>query len=244
MQKYIFIALIVQLAGCASYVPLSHSSTTPVLRARLEEPDVKIYLQHLENKYEHYVFDLEIDNQGSEAIYLSPQQISFYFSDQRFPRREQTEEGEQYKRLKRKQFVRKPIEVKELYEQKERSRATVATVFALVSVGMMVYDEVKDSKDRSRSHVTEKDVVRAATRDALVSIALTATDIAQKSTQQAQEDSYFLTNAIFTEGKIEACQRKHGKIFLPVGESLRYLRMVVPIENKEYIFDFKHKGTE
>ncbi|MBI3219124.1 MAG: hypothetical protein HYZ44_06410 [Bacteroidetes bacterium] len=244
MQKYIYIALMLHLAACTSYVPLPHSSTTPILRARLEEPDVKIYLQHLENKYQHYVFDLEIDNQGSEAIYLSPQQISFYFSDQRFPRRELTEEGEKYKRLKRKQFVRKPIEVKELYEQKERSRATVATVFALVSVGMMVYDEAKDAKDRSRSHVTEKEVVRAATRDALVSIALTATDIAQKSTQQAQEDSYFLTNEIFTEGKIEACQRKRGKIFLPVGEGLRYLRMIVPIENKEYIFDFKHKGTE
>jgi hypothetical protein len=160
MQKYVFIALIVHLAGCASYVPLSHSSTAPVLRARLEEPDVKIYLQHLENKYQHYVFDLEIDNQGAEAIYVSPQQISFYFSDHRFPRRELLEEGEKYTRLKRKQFVRKPIEVKELYEQKERSRASVATVFALVSVGMMVYDEVKDSKDRSRSHVTEKDVVR------------------------------------------------------------------------------------
>lgn len=244
MQKYVFIALIVQLAGCASYVPLSHSSTAPVLRARLEEPDVKIYLQHLENKYQHYVFDLEIDNQGSEAVYISPQQISFYFSDQRFPRKEQYEDGEKYMRLKRKLFVRRPIEVKELYEQKERSRAAVATVFALVSVGMMVYDEAKDAKDRSRTHVTEKDVVRAATRDALVSLAFTAADIAQKSTQQAQEDSYFITNEIFTEGKIEACQRKRGKIFLPVGERLRYLRMIVPIENKEYIFDFKHKGTE
>ncbi len=232
-----------QLAACTSYVPLSHSYSTPVMRAQLEVPEAKIYLQHLENKYQHYVFDLEIDNQGSEAIYLSPQQISFYFSDHRFPRRELTEEGEKYMRLKRKLFVRKPVEVKELYEQKERSRAATATVFALVSVGMMVYDEVKDSKDRSRSHVTEKDVVRAATRDALVSISITATDIAQKSAQQAQEDSYFLVNEIFTEGKIEACQRKRGKIFLPVGEGLRYLRMVVPIENKEYIFDFKHEGT-
>ncbi len=244
MQKYVYIALMLQLAACTSYVPLSHSPSTPVLRAQLEEPEVKIYLQHLENKYQHYVFDLEIDNQGSEAVYLSPQQISFYFSEHHFPRREHTEDGEKFTRLKRKQFVRRPIEVKQLYEQKERSRAAAATVFALVSVGMMVYDEAKDAKDRSRSHVTEKDVLRAATRDALVSVAMMATDIAQKSTEQAQEDSYFLVNEIFREGKIETCQKKRGKIFLPVGEGLRYLRMIVPIENKEYIFDFKHKGTE
>jgi hypothetical protein len=246
MYKYLC-SLFVVVAGCASYVPINYVGSTSSTQEKIEATGINLYLQHVGAKYQHYVFDLAVVNKGKESIYLSPQEISFYYSDERFPRRELAQDTAHTIstiRLKRRMFVKKPAEVRRLFEQKERSRATVGIIFSLVSVGLVVYDEVQDARDRSRSHVTEKDVVRAATRDALVSVGFLAADLAQQSKQKAEEDTYYLSYEIFTEGNISTAEKKKGKLFLPMGEGLRYLRMVVPIGNKEYIFDFKQKGSK
>jgi hypothetical protein len=102
---------------------------------------------------------------------------------------------------------------------------------------------VKDAEDRKKQNYTEKDARQATTRNALVTAGFIAADLAKVSNQKAQEESHYLPNEIFSEGKIDSLSRKRGKIFLPQGEDLRYLRIILPIENKEYIFDFKRKGT-
>jgi hypothetical protein len=235
-------------AGCAPYVPLGYTDENSPTLAKIDAPELTIYLEHIGSKYQHNIFDLEVINHTLESIFVYPQQISFYFSEERFPRPDQemgrSDELIQTMRLKRKLFVRSPDAVRSLFEQKEKARATVGVVFSLISVGLSVYNDVKTAEDRKKSSFTEKDVKRAATREALVLAGFLAADIAEASKQKAQQETYYLPYEIFNEGKIDSLARRRGKIFLPEEEGLRYLRLIVPIENKEYIFDFKRKGAK
>jgi hypothetical protein len=233
------------LIGCSPYVPLSYNGPGSSTLAKIEAREATIFLEHIDTKYQHNIFDLEVINNDSASLYFSPQQISFYFSDERFPRREknlqQNEMPTSSIRLKRKFFVRSPREVQELFQQKERQRATASVVFSLISVGLSIYDNVQDAKDKNKTNFTKKDVQRAATREAIVAAGFLAADIAEQAKVNAQTESYYLPFELFKEGEISSCEKRRGKIFLSSGEALRYLRIIIPICNKEYIFDFKKK---
>jgi hypothetical protein len=170
-----------------------------------------------------------------------PEQISYYFSETRFPLEQfnDVDSTTSVIRLRKKRFAKSNSEVYTLFQQKERNRANVGAIFTLLSVGLILYDAAQDRKDSQKRYYTEKDVRHAATREAIVQAGLIATDIANQSAQQAQFNSYNLPFEIFTEGNIEALGKKRGKIFLPVEEMLSYLRIIVPFDNKDFVFDFK-----
>lgn len=247
LRKYaIQFLLICGLAsGCTSFVPLSYHGAGSPATAKIEASEATMYLQHLETQYQHLVFDLEINNHNPYAVPLSPEQISYYFSATRFPLRQfnDVDSATAVIRLRKKRFAKSNAEVHDLYQQKERSRATVGAIFTLVSVGLVLYDAAQDQKESHKRHYTEKDVRHAATREAIVQAGLMVADIANQSAQQAQTNSYYLPFEIFTEGNIEALGKKRGKIFLPTEEILTYLRIIVPFDNKEFVFDFKQKGN-
>jgi hypothetical protein len=180
MLKRSLSILALLVAGCAAYVPLGYQGEGSTTLAKIDAPELIIYLEHIGSKYQHSIFDLEVINRNPAPIY----------------------------------------------------------------VGLAVYDDVKDAEDRKKKSYTEKDARQAATRNALVTAGFIASDLAEAVNQKAQEESYYLPYEIFSEGKIDSLSRKRGKIFLPQGEDLRYLRIVLPIENKEYIFDFKRKGAK
>ena len=231
-------------AGCSSFVPLSYHGAGSSATAKVEASEATMYLQHIENQYQHLVFDLEVDNHNGYAVPLSPEQISYYFSATRFPLRQfnDVDSATSVIRLRKKRFAKSNAEMHDLFHQKERSRATVGAIFTLVSVGLVLYDAAQDRKDSQKRHYTEKDVRHAAAREAIVQAGFIAADIASQSAQQSQTNSYYLPFEIFTEGNIEALASKRGKIFLPAEEVLTYLRVIVPFDNKEFVFDFKQKG--
>jgi hypothetical protein len=230
---------------CISYVPLSYHGSGSSLTAKIEAKEATMYLQHINHQYQHLVFDFEVNNQSSDTVALAPEQISYYFSATRFSKKEfnQLEDGVSTLRLNKSRFARSTTEVHELFQRKEKSRANVGAIFTLISVGLIIYDETKDNSDSRKRYLSEKDVRQAATRDAIVTAGLLAADIANKSTEQAQTESYYLPFEIFREGKIEPNAKRRGKIFLPAEETLTYLRIIVPFANKQFVFDFKQKGS-
>lgn len=240
-----FLVICCLTSACTSFVPLSYHGTGSSAMAKIEASEATMYLYHMDNQYQHLVFDLEVNNHNPYTVPLSPEQISYYFSATRFPLREfnDVDSTASVIRLRRKRFAKSNAEVHDLFQQKERSRATVGAIFTLVSVGLVLYDAAQDRKDSQKRHYTEKDVRHAATREAIVQAGLMAADIANQSAQQAQTNSYYLPFEIFTEGNIEALGKKRGKIFLPAEEVLTYLRIIVPFDNKEFVFDFKQKGN-
>jgi hypothetical protein len=236
------------VAGCAPYVPLGYQGEGSATLAKIDAPELTIYLEHIGSKYQHSIFDLEVINRNPAPVYLSPQRITFFTADERFPRIDHgfgdTTKATKIVHLKKKRFVRSPHEVSLLYQTKEKNSAGVSIFFALISVGLAVYDDVKNAEDRKKQNYSEKDARQAATRNALVTAGFIASDLAKAANESAQQESHYLPYEIFSEGNIDSLSRKRGKIFLPQGEDLRYLRIVLPIENKEYVFDFKRKGTQ
>jgi hypothetical protein len=168
---------------CISYVPLSYHGSGSSLTAKIEAKEATMYLQHINHQYQHLVFDFEVNNQSSDTVALAPEQISYYFSATRFSKKEfnQLEDGVSTLRLNKSRFARSTTEVHELFQRKERSRATVGAIFTLISVGLIIYDETKDNSDSRKRYLSEKDVRQAATRDAIVTAGLLAADIANKS---------------------------------------------------------------
>ncbi|MFM7850747.1 MAG: hypothetical protein ACKO96_02240 [Flammeovirgaceae bacterium] len=227
--------------SCTSFVPLSYHGAGSSTTAKIEANEATMHLQHLDIQYQHLIFDLEVTNHNAYPVPVLPEQISYYFSATRFPLKQfnDVDSTTSVIRLRKKRFAKSNSQVWDLFQQKERSRATVGAIFTLVSVGLVLYDAAQDRKDNQKRHYTEKDVRHAATREAIVQAGLIAADIASQSAQQAQSNSYNLPFEIFTEGSIEALGKKRGKIFLPAEEMLAYLRIIIPFDNKEFVFDFK-----
>lgn len=239
-----FLVIGVLVTGCTSFVPLSYHGAGSSATAKIAANEATMHLQYVDHQYQHLVFDLEIANHSAYAVPLLPEQISYYFSATRFPLRQfnAVDSTTSVIRLRRKRFAKSNAEVHDLFQRKERSRATVGAIFSLVSVGLVLYDAAQDRADSQKRHYTEKDVRHAATREAIVQAGFIAADIANQSAQQAQTNSYYLPFEIFTEGNIEPSASKRGKIFLPAQEVLTYLRVIVPFDHKEFVFDFKQKG--
>ncbi|MFM8741617.1 MAG: hypothetical protein ACKOC0_15650 [Cytophagales bacterium] len=139
---------------CTSFVPLSYHGQGSSATAKIAATEATMHLQHMDNQYQHLVFDLEITNHNSYAVPLAPEQISYYFSATRFPLRQfnDVDSTTAVIRLRKKRFAKSNAEVHELFQQKERSRATVGAIFTLVSVAWCSMMQPKTERDSQKRH--------------------------------------------------------------------------------------------
>lgn len=234
MRLFWFLLLV---SACAPYVPENHGGQTRV--AALEAHQLTLYLEHLGTQHGHHVFDLEVINQSTTPIEFFPGRIRAY-SDSRPIHHER---GPDINRpgLPLHMAARSPDFILNFYQQRERTRQTMAVIFSVLSVGVMVYDAVEDNKDARKTVVTESDVNRAVQRDAAVVASVAVADAAGHSAQAMAQENYFLPREVFPDVLLPAGERQRGKIFVPSEINMRYLRLVVPIGRVEYVFDFKRR---
>lgn len=128
--------------------------------------------------------------------------------------------------------------------QKIKEKRAFAVLFAVVGAGLAIHDAVQDSEDSQKETWTKEDEKKSAGRDLLVSAALIASDIARESSYEAEDESQYIPYELFPECKISPSSSMRGKIFIPKESSYRYSRVVVPIGNTDYVFDFKRKGVK
>lgn len=247
----IIVTITLFTSSCGLVVPLQYdkkSNENTVIR--IEEDNVTVYLEHIANKFDNLVFDLEVINDGDDSISLGPQMISFYASNKPFPTVTGSKEEVQHmsalnsQLMLKKEFARSVSEVNALYNQNIKSKAAIGTFLFVVGVGLALNDAIQDSKDSRKETWTPKDERKAVLRDAVVTTALLATDVVGASLNKDTEDNNYLPHELFPDCKIEPGQRVRGKIFISGEIRYRYYRIVVPIKTTDYIFDFRRKGAK
>lgn len=246
---YIFILCI--LSFSCGLIPLTYQKediNSTVVQS-IETKETTIILEYIRSQYGHYIFDLEIINHSESVLSFAPQRISHFASTKLFtPIRNATDNVYELSApnsvlAMKRQFANNPRQTKTLYQEKVKSKESFNILFGVLGAGLIIYDGVKDSKDNQKETWTKRDENKAATRDALVSMALITSDISSQSVYQAEEDNYYLPFELFPECNIQPNSSVRGKIFIPIETPYRYSRVVVPLLDTDFVFDFRRNGA-
>ncbi|HEY5918738.1 MAG TPA: hypothetical protein VIU13_15085 [Chryseolinea sp.] len=246
-----FLGLFILTTACGPLVPLSYvnGSAGSHLTQSLETNEASVWLQYMQSQHGYMVFDLEIANSSQYELQVAPQMISSYASSKIFAT---PETGDDVHKLSApnstltmtRHFASDPSSIQRFYYEKAKAKKTGATMFAILTVGLIIFDVASDSKAAQKEISTSRDEWKSFSRDILVTTALTATDVAQSSAQQAAEESHFLPYELFPECTIKPGGNVRGKIFVPIEASHKYVRLVVPVGDEDYVFDFRRYGVK
>jgi hypothetical protein len=243
LSRLLFIFMLMALVACGPLVPLHHP---PIA---FESDEVKISLQFLERKHSHNIFTLEITNHLAEDLAFSPKAVSMFASPKPFPFAMGTESLDSIsetfsKIIPARVWAKSREEVSQLTQNSADSRAALGVFFAILTVGAIVYDNAQDDVDNRKEYFTRRDVQRANTRDALVTVGRLSTEIAFSSANDALDYGYSITPEVFLDGHVWAGESKNGLIFIPNPTTYRYTRVIIPVNGVEYVFDFRLKGRK
>ena len=111
----------------------------------------------------------------------------------------------------------------------------------------MVYDAVQDGQD-FRFELSRKRVNKSIARDVGVAASLTAIDIAGDALTEKQiksdEDLYYLPDEVLQIGPIDEGESLRGKVYLHQNYKQKYYRLMVPVEDLLFVFDFRWPTSE
>jgi hypothetical protein len=132
-------------------------------------------------------------------------------------------------------------EVARYYENKVKSQKRANLITGIISAGLLVFDAAMASKGmpvEASSKFFNQETIRS-----MVTVGgLAAMDIVREQSaitaMQASEDLQFLPGEILEEGVIMPGQVFRGKVFFPITRD-DFIRMIVPVESKEFILDFR-----
>lgn len=250
-KPLVFFGLFISLAACSPLVPISYveGGKGGQLTQSIETDEATVWLKYMESQNGYMVFDLEVENHSSSPMPVAPQQISFYASSKTFI---PIQNGDNVHKLSGpnstltmvRQFACDPTSVQRVYAEKARSKKVEAGIITFLAIGVMVFDASKDSKSFHKEMFTSKGASKSFGRDVMVTTALIAKDIAQSSAQKKAEDSYYIPFELFPECTIKSGRNVRGKIFLPIESRHKYIRVIVPLPNADYVFDFKRSGVK
>jgi|SRR6478609_161467 len=238
------------LLSCSPFIPVQEPAHSAHKQIEAETADATLRLQHLDNQFNHYVFDLEVINYSSHGIHVSPSHNSCYYAaSQPFPKSDTLTDiraaSWSHSHLKSKQlYAQRPDVILNKVNQKVKSRDAVQVIFMLVGVGLAVYDGVKDMKDLKKERWTYRDAGKAVGRNALVNSAIIASDVVGESAAKAEEESRYLPHEIFPDLTIQPEEQMRGKLFFPIETNYRYLRVIISLDRVDYVFDFKRASTQ
>jgi len=236
------LGLLIFTTACAPLVPLTYvdGSADSLLTQSIETNDATVWLQYMQSQNGYMVFDLEIANHSQDEMPFAPQLVSFFASPKTFA---PLQDGDDIHRVSAPNAA-DPSSIRRFYIDKARKKQAQAGFFAVLAVGLIVYDIAADSKDIGKETFTSSDAWKSFGRDAIVTTAVTAADIAKLSAQQTAAESHFLPYELFPECTIKSGGNVRGKIFLPAESSYKYVRVVVPVTDTDYVFDFKRREAK
>ena len=246
-----FSVVLILTTSCGPLVPLSYNEQIldDPKYLGIETEEATVFLEFMESKFGYYIFDLEVINHSSSELFIAPQFISYYASRKEFkPLYDSTDDVHKISRpnselLMTRQFANSPERTRKMYRKKmESQEKTAAFLITLVGAAIAVYGAEKDKEDSKKETWTKKDENKSIGRDILVSVAMSASDAAIEIAKEPNvEDD--VPYKLFPESKIMPSDSVRGTIFLPK-ESYRYSRVVVPLGNFDYVFDFRRDGVK
>ena len=247
----VYLGLLILTTACGPLVPLSYvdGSTKNQLTQSIETDEVAVWIQYMQSQNGYMVFDLEIANHSQDELPFAPQLVSFYASKRMFAPLQPLDDVHSLSASNStltmsRHFAADPSSIQRFYLDKAKEKKVEAGIFAVLAVGLILFDIAQDSKASGKEMSTSRDAWNSIGRDVAVNIAVIAADVAQSSAQQTAAESHFLPYELFPECTIKPGASVRGKIFLPAESSHRYVRMIVPLSDTDYVFDFKRRDVK
>lgn len=253
MRLLILSAAVILISGCSDrlFVPSTYSPDKgKAVVGAIQDESLEVFMEHIEQSGKHLVFDLEVINKSDHSVVLDPHKIFYYGANTEF---QGLKEGENV----RASFGHAIDGARELYALTEEDvnrdiRATVRTeralaiVLAVAAAAVVVNDIVKDGEDYSSEYISKSAARRAINRDIATFASLVTVDMIQTGLEISQmkkfEDLEYLPEEYLHEQILLPGSSMRGKVFLPLRE-VDHLRVVVPIDSRDYIFDFREASV-
>ena len=244
------------LGACSSriLVPLTYRAQTDNNTALISEYDsVSVMVQNIAVKGGYMVFDMEVSNQSDRPIEVIPEHICYYASPGAFQPVDSTDDVHVVTLLYQNEFnykeqAMRPGEVEAYFLKRLRVKQGVGVVLLLAGAGLVIHDAVQDEQDISQQEWTKSDAKKAVTRDVLTAASLVAIDVAGESLEASAYQDHvelrYLPDELFPQKDIEPGHSFRGKVCFLKREAHKYYRMIIPIGNADYVFDFRKPTPE
>ncbi len=252
MKTYttLFLLLLGSQAFAQQLVPINFSKAyqDPYFMA-LEADSITAILEHIETENRLVVFDLEIINKSGIPLKVDPQLFHYYAGNSPFPELSNEDDDihlVSYPYSEIPGYLRRSLTknvVEDHFESQIKQQQTLAIIFGVVSVGLVVADVASDVRDSKKEFYTRKDWNKSQTRDVLTASSLMTTDAVLRSTQERnyfiREDLHFLDQEIMEPVNLPDTSALRGKVYFPKNGYYRFYRVVVPLEGYNFVFDFR-----
>lgn len=244
---------VILISGCSNrlYVPATYSPDQgKAVVGAIQDQSLEVFMEHIEQTGKHLVFDLEIINKSDRSVVVNPHKIFYYGAYTEF---QGLKEGENV----RASFGHAVDGARELYALTEEDvnrdiRATVRTqqaigiILAVAAAAVVVNDIVQDGEDYSSEYISRSSARRAQNRDIATFASVVTVDMIQTGLEISQMKKFanleYLPDEYLHEQILLPGSSMRGKVFLPLRE-VDHLRVVVPIDSRDYIFDFREASS-
>ncbi len=255
MRLIWLIGIIFLVSGCSNriYIPESFSSAdSKAVIGAIETDDLSLFMENINNTGSHFIYDLEVVNNGDDPILVDPHQIFYYGSHESFPALQPGQDvhssfasaTEQARGV----FALKEKQVNNDIRANVRAKQAVGVVLMIAAAAVVVNDVVQDSKDFNKEIWTRSDARRSQARDLATFAGLVTLDMVRAGMEMEQQRQYedleFLPQEYLHKRMILPGESIRGKVFLPKRD-VDHIRLIVPLESRNYVFDFrKATGAE
>lgn len=215
----------------------------------LEADSITAVLEHLEIEHRLVVFDLEIANRSGRPLKVEPKEFHYYAGNQPFPKL--TDEDDDIHQVSYPYSEMPGVlkgslsknAVEEQYETSIKQQKTLAIIFGVLSVTAVVADIAGDVKDAGKENYSLRDWNKSQARDVFTASTLITADAvigaSQEKNYYAREDLHYLDQEIMQPMELADTSALRGKVYFPKIGPYRYYRIVVPVEDYNFVFDFR-----
>lgn len=240
---FFFISSCAQNLVPAWFDPEVHSSKD----SRMEFDGLTIITENLDVNDQHLVFDVEIRNNTVHPVHVKPEVMYYLGSGVPFPQETHDHSGTSFESTLEKYPAIGEKEVGDQIENKIKAQRRTGILLGILSAGLMIYDVAMDARDFNSGEWTAKKANNAVLRDVVTMASLTAMDVVQQqSAMNAQvkgADLFYLPDEILRSNLLGPGESCRGKVFFPVTKD-KYIKVIIPIENTEYAFDYRWAEVE
>lgn len=244
------VALLLLSCNNQLLVPLSFNPNIDEEPISVIEADSLLFLvEHIEQKNDFLVFDVEIQNNSSHDIQVVTNQfydLSGYTKDQVVGENIISEASLMSAVDEHRFNMLLPKEqVLAYYDKKIGDNTAALGLLFVLGAGLLINDAVKDARDFSSYEWTDADESRAILRDAGVDLGLFTMDVAGTSMMAAGEsldqDRYYVDDEILKSQLLRSGSTTRGKIHFRTAVESKYHLLVLPVNGINYMFPFRKR---
>jgi hypothetical protein len=212
--------------------------------AVIDNDDHVVIIENLERNAAALVFDVEIRNFSLRELDVSPVDMRMLASDHRFPTLAESDQVTvtNFERDLNHYAALNSDEAVEGYHKLLRSRKALGIALVALAAGLATWDAVKDAQEWQSSIWTDAMANKSATRDFITMAGIFSADMANSIIREANlrhsEDMHFIHQEILEYTLVKPMEAVRGKVFFPGGKH-KYSRIIIPLADNEYVFDFR-----